>query len=186
MTQPRAFARRAWRALGTPDADITQLLSKLVRNAPEARLEQLMRTPARRVILDGIVWQLPQQLDPSLPQGIDASIRLCVTTPQLAAPDTYSIVIAQRRSRVTRGDSGPTPHITVTVDSAEFLRLLTGNSSPVGSYFAGKLKLTGDIVLAIRLIGELRLPAADTVSRKLNRGRFAPGSTAASRLPTPR
>ncbi len=159
MTQPRAFAQRVRRALGTLDADVMQLLSKLVRNAPEARLEQLMRTPAGRVIIGGIVWQLPQQLDPSLPDGIDASIQLRVTTPQLPTPDTYSIVIAERRSRVTRGGSGASPHITVTVDSTELLRLLTGNSNPVRSYFTGKLKLTGDVMLAIRLVGQLQLPA---------------------------
>jgi hypothetical protein len=159
MTQSRALAQRVRRALGTLDADVMQLLSKLVRNAPEARLEQLMRTPAGRVIIGGIVWQLPQQLDPSLPDGIDASIQLCVTTPQLPTPDTYSIVINQRRSRVTRGGSGASPHITVTVDSTELLRLLTGNSNPVRSYFTGKLKLTGDVMLAIRLVGQLQLPA---------------------------
>jgi predicted lipid carrier protein YhbT len=151
---------RVRRALGPLDADVMQLLSTLVRKAPPARLEQLMRTPARRVIIGGIVWQLPQQLDPSLPDGIDASIQLRVTTPRLPSPDTYSIVIAQRRSRVTRGDGGPEPHITVTVDATEFLRLLTGNSNPVRSYFAGKLKLTGDIMLAMRLIGQLQLPPA--------------------------
>ncbi len=151
---------RVRRALGALDADVMQLLSTLVRKAPEARLEQLMRTPARRVIIGGIVWQLPQQLDASLPEGIDASIKLRVTTPRLPSPDTYSISIAQHRSRVSRGDSGPEPHITVTVDATEFLRLLTGNSNPVRSYFAGKLKLTGDIMLAMRLIGQLQLPAA--------------------------
>ncbi len=136
------------------------MFSTIVRSAPDGRLEQLMRTPARKVIIGGIFWRLPQQLEGNLPEGITASMRWRVTTPKTSAAETYSVVLARRGSHVTRGSDGPAPHITVTVDSAELLRLLTGNSNPMRSYFTGKLHLTGDIMLASRLLGQM-LPPAD-------------------------
>lgn len=159
MQRP-ALARRIGRAVTDLENEVLTRLARLVRNAPEQRLDQLMRTPARHVIIGGIFRQLRQQLDPNLPAGVDASIQLRVTTPRLPSADTYNLVIAERRSRVIRGDGAPSPLITVTVDGTEFLRLAAGGSNPMRSYFAGKLKLTGDVMLAIRLIGQLRAPPA--------------------------
>ncbi len=140
------------RALRVAEAESLKLFTMLVREMPDERLEQLMRSPARRAVIGGIFWQLPQRLDGILPDGVDASIKWRITAPAPASPDTYHLVIAQRRSRVIRGEAGPDPHITVTVDAAELLRLLAGNVHPMRSYFTGKLKLSGDIVLALRLI----------------------------------
>jgi hypothetical protein len=141
-------------------AGILRRLAALVRSTPDARLQQLMRTPARRVIIGGICWQLPQQLPRNWPDGVEVSIELRVTTPALQAPDTYSLVITQHRSRVTRGAGAAPPHITITVDATEFVRLATGNANPVRSYIDGKLKLSGDVMLAIRLVGMLQLQTA--------------------------
>ncbi len=131
-----------------------------MRNAPDTRLQQLMSSPARHVIIGGIVWQLPQQLPAQLPDGVEVSIQLRVTTPALPAPDTYSLLLAQRRSRVVRGAGAAPPHITITIDAIEFLRLATGNANPVRSYIDGKLKFSGDVMLAIRLVGMLQLQTA--------------------------
>ena len=85
-------------ALRDAEAESVKLFATLVRSIPDERLEQLMRSPARRAIIGGIFWQLPQRLDGTLPDGVDASIKWRITAPELASPDTYHLVIAQRRS----------------------------------------------------------------------------------------
>ena len=41
---------------------------RVVQNAPPERLEQLMRSPARKPALDGIFWQMPQLPVPCSPR----------------------------------------------------------------------------------------------------------------------
>ena len=44
-------------------AQIADGIGRLVRDASPERLEQLMKSPARRAVLDGVFWQMPRQLD---------------------------------------------------------------------------------------------------------------------------
>ena len=153
--RPRSFDGHARRAVAAIEGEALGLLSALVRNAPDGRLEQLMRTPFRKLIIGGILSRLPRQLEDKLPEGVSATLLWRITAPGTGFVETYSVVIAPPGSRLIRGDGAPDPHITVSADAAEMLRLLTGNSNPMRSYFTGKLKLTGDIMLASRLLGEM-------------------------------
>jgi len=51
-------------------AQLADGFGRLVREAPPDRIEQLMRSPARKPILDGIFWQIPRQLDPAQAAGV--------------------------------------------------------------------------------------------------------------------
>ena len=44
-------------------------VGRLVRDSSPERLEQVMRSPARKAILEGIFWQMPKQIDPSAGRG---------------------------------------------------------------------------------------------------------------------
>ena len=41
-------------------AQIADGVGKMVRDASPERLEQLMKSPARRAVLDGIFWAMPR------------------------------------------------------------------------------------------------------------------------------
>ena len=56
------------RAARTP-AQIADGLTRMVHQAPDDRLERLMKSPARRVILEGVFWQMPSRLDRGAPPG---------------------------------------------------------------------------------------------------------------------
>lgn len=52
----------AKRALERIPLCVADGFARAVRRAPDTRLEQLMRTPVRRVVLEGIFRQIPQHL----------------------------------------------------------------------------------------------------------------------------
>jgi alkyl sulfatase BDS1-like metallo-beta-lactamase superfamily hydrolase len=118
-----------------------------------------MRSPARRVVLDGIFWQMPQHFDRRRAAGMTSSIRWCITGRADGEPDIYQLEIGDGRCRVIRGSDAPDPRVTITVDGAEFLRLATGSSDPMKAYFSGRIKLAGDIMLAAKLMSLFRIPA---------------------------
>lgn len=141
-----------------PDGMADQLAA-LVRRTPAERLDAVMSSPARRIVLEAIFWQIPEHLDRRRAVGVNASIRWLITGRRDGQADVYDLVIADGRARVTRGGGELRPRMTITVDAAEFLRIAAGSSNPVNAYFNGKLALRGDLMQAARLTMLFRIPA---------------------------
>jgi putative sterol carrier protein len=131
---------------------------RLVRDAPPERLEQLMRSPARKPIVDGIFWQMPKQLDVKQAEGVSLSIRWLITGRVDGGTDAYQLELHDGRCHVIRGSNGPDPNLAITIDGIEFLRLVSGNSDPMQAYFNGRIQLAGDIMVAAKLASLFRLP----------------------------
>ena len=148
------------RIAADPPAQVAEGFGRLVRDASPERLEQLMRSPARKPLLDGIFWQMPKQLDERQAQGVTTSIRWCLTGRTDGGTDTYQLELADGRARVIRGDDGPDPRLTVTLDAVDLLRLVSGNLDPMQAYFKGEIALTGDIMVAAKLATLFRMPGA--------------------------
>lgn len=142
--------------------EVANRLATVLAAVPDRQLEQLMRTPARRLIIETIFLIMPRYLDRTSAAGLDLAIRWRVRNgePDEGTHDVYDLVIAERRCRVTRGESEARPLVTVTLESVELLRLATGRSNPMQSYLAGRLSLRGDIMQAARLTSLFRVPVA--------------------------
>jgi putative sterol carrier protein len=150
--------RRAMsRTLSRAPAQLAEGFASVVRNAPEDRLEQILRTPARRVVLEGIFWQMPQHIDRKAVRTVDATIRWRITTDE-DITEVYELVLKDGRVRSRRGESEGDATVTITLSAAEFVKLATGNSDPMQAYFKGRIKLAGDIMLAARLQIMFRIP----------------------------
>lgn len=130
---------------------------RLVRDSPPQRLEQLMRSPARRPLLDGIFWQMPRQVDVSLAGETTTAIKWVVTGRSDGGSDIYQLVIEDGRARSERGETVEA-RLTVTLDGVEFLKLASGNSDPMQAYFTGRIQLSGDIMVAAKLAQMFRMP----------------------------
>jgi alkyl sulfatase BDS1-like metallo-beta-lactamase superfamily hydrolase len=141
-------------------AQVAEGFGRLVRDASPERLDQLMNSAARKPLLDGIFWQMPKQLDEEQAQGLTTSIRWCLTGRTDGGTDTYLLELADGRAGVTRGDDGPDPRLTVTLDAVDFLRLISGNLDPMQAYFKGQIALAGDIMVAAKLATLFRIPGA--------------------------
>ena len=130
---------------------------KLVREASPGRLEQLMRSPARKPMLDGMFWQMPKQVDATAAAGTTTAIQWVITGRPDGGSDVYQLLIEDGRARTERGD-GADARLTVTLDGVEFLKLASGNSDPMQAYFKGRIQLTGDIMVAAKMAQIFRMP----------------------------
>jgi alkyl sulfatase BDS1-like metallo-beta-lactamase superfamily hydrolase len=139
-------------------AQVADGVGRLVRDASPERLEQLLRSPARKPLLDGIFWQMPKQLDQKQAADIRTSIRWCIAGRADGGVDTYQLELEGGRARTIRGTGGPDPRLTITIDGVEFLQLVSGNLDPMQAYFKGRIQLAGDIMVAAKLAQLFRLP----------------------------
>jgi alkyl sulfatase BDS1-like metallo-beta-lactamase superfamily hydrolase len=144
--------------LARAPAQVADGFARAVRRAPEGSLEQVLRTPVRRAVLEAIFWQMPQHFDRGAASGMDATIRWRITRPPAGGADTYELRIADGRCRARRGQGNRDPQLTITLDAAEFVKLATGNSDPMNAYFSGRVALAGDIMLGAKLQSLFRIP----------------------------
>jgi putative sterol carrier protein len=130
---------------------------RAVASAPPERLEQLMRSPARKPALDGIFWQMPKQVNPEVAKEMRTSIRWCITGRPDDGTDVYQLEIDHGNVKTIKGPSGD-PNLTVTMDAVEFLKLASGNLDPMQAYFKGRIELAGDIMVAAKLAQMFKMP----------------------------
>ena len=140
-------------------SQIADGVGRLVREASPERLEQIMKSPARRALLDGIFWQMPRQLDAKAAANVKTAIRWNITGRSDDGVDTYLLEVDNGTARSNRGTEGPDPKLTITMDGVEFLRLISGNSDPMAAYFKGRIQLAGDIMVAAQLAQIFKMPS---------------------------
>lgn len=139
-------------------AQIADGIGRMVRDASPERLDQIMKSPARRALLDGIFWQMPRQLDAKAAANVKTAIRWNITGRPDEGVDTYLLEVENGTARTNRGIEGPDPKLTITMDGVEFLRLISGNSDPMAAYFKGRIQLAGDIMVAAQLAQMFNMP----------------------------
>ena len=83
--------------------------------------------------------------------GLDGTLQLELTGEKVGI---WHVVIKDERYHVNEGPS-PAPTLTMTCDSNDFAELLTGRLDIMQSFMSGKLKISGDMSLAMRLAGNL-------------------------------
>jgi putative sterol carrier protein len=140
-------------------SQIADGVGRLVRDASPERLDQIMKSPARRAVLDGIFWSMPRQLDVKAAASVKTTIRWNITGRADDGVDTYLLEVDHGTARTNRGTEGPEPKLTITMDGVEFLRLISGNSDPMAAYFKGRIQLAGDIMVAAQLAQIFKMPS---------------------------
>jgi putative sterol carrier protein len=88
---------------------------------------------------------LEAQVDPSKIAGIDNSYLFDVT-------DEGQWLVEVRNGAVTVSDgAGRDADVTIQVSSAVFDKIASGQQNPATAYMTGKLKITGDMNVALKL-----------------------------------
>src|SRR3984957_20723057 len=78
---------------------------RVVQNAPPERLEQLMRSPARKPALDGIFWQMPKQVNPDVAKDMTTTIRWRITGRPDNGVDVYQLEVDKGQIKTVKGES---------------------------------------------------------------------------------
>ena len=139
-------------------ARVGDRFTRRLHQTPDEKLARLMRSRARRAILEGIFWQMPRYLDRERAGGVNAAVLWRIAGRPNGQTDDFRLTIAHGRARVARRSGGERPVVTMTIDAVDFLRLISGSLDPMNAYFAGKIELAGDIMFAAKMGGLFRMP----------------------------
>lgn len=104
-----------------------------------------MSDPTIREFMD----RLTAAFVPEKAAGLDAGVQLKLTGPQ---GSDWTVIIKDGRCEAAEG-SLPAPDLTLTVDADDFVRIFTGQLDGMQAFMQGKLKLAGDMNLAMKLMG---------------------------------
>jgi len=173
---PRQALAAARRALAATPTQLASGVARVVRDSPDEWLGQMMQTPARRVVLEVLFWQLAQRVDAAGGVKTAALVRWRILGSEEVL-DVYEIELAGGRSQIVRRLTERQPRLTISIDAVELLRIASGESDPARTYLRGGLAVSGDLVLAARLAWLLRARSAGVAPPQTRR---APGSDGGS------
>lgn len=99
------------------------------------------------VTVRDIISAMPSRFDPDAAAGVDAVFQFDVSGDD---GGQWYLVIKDRACRIDEGSHG-SPNVTFTMGSADFVEMMTGKLSGQQAFFSGKLRISGDLMLAQRL-----------------------------------
>ena len=95
-----------------------------------------------------LMERMPGAFIPEKAQGVDAVIQFNFTG---ADAGEWNATIKDGKVEVARG-SHPAPRMTLTSDSADYVKIFTGELDGMQAFMQGKIKLAGDLNLAMKLM----------------------------------
>jgi len=131
-----------------------EAFARWVSMSSDRRLQSVMRSRFRAVLLWQIFRTIRQRALPD--KRVNAVVEFRITGQRDEGIDHYRLTLADGRCRTSRRD-GP-PVLTLELGPVAFLRLVSGTASPKGLLLTGKLKLRGQLLLALALPAALRIP----------------------------
>ena len=98
--------------------------------------------------VEQLMERMPGAFIPEKAQGVDATIQFKFTG---AEPGEWNATIKDGNVDVARGIH-PTPKMTLTADSTDYVKIFTGELDGMQAFMQGKIKLAGDLNLAMKLM----------------------------------
>jgi putative sterol carrier protein len=105
--------------------------------------------------IDDVMGRMPKAFQPDSAQGVEAVVQYHLSGDQ---GGDWVIRIGDGACEVERGTT-ENPNLTLTVDASDYLAIITGKLNAMGAFAEGKLKLKGDLPLAMKLMSFFKLPA---------------------------
>lgn len=126
---------------------------------PDENLEAMVQSPLRSVILDEIVSRMEGEFLPDRAHGLEAVFHFLISGRPGGGNDEYQMTI-DGDTCVTSKTLDAEPKITLTLDAASFLKLVTGVVTGVDLYIGGKLKIDGAMLMGTRIVNMFNIPTA--------------------------
>ncbi len=97
--------------------------------------------------IDDVMTRLPEAFVPEKAGDLEASVQFYFTGERQSE---WWAMIEGGACRTGRGEQ-PAPNVTLTVDGEDYLDLIRGELNPMSAFMQGKLKVSGDVTLALKL-----------------------------------
>jgi putative sterol carrier protein len=98
--------------------------------------------------VEQLMEKMPGAFLPEKAQGVDAAIQFNFTGQE---PGDWYAVIKDGKCEVSRG-TYPSPRMTLKANSEDYVKIFTGELDGMQAFMQGKIKLTGDLNLAMKLM----------------------------------
>ena len=69
----------------------------------------------------------------------------------------WYLTVANGQLQITAGLS-PNPHMTLMTGAADYLAIINGETNPMNLFMQGKIKVSGDMSLALKMQSLFRIP----------------------------
>jgi len=110
---------------------------------------------ADELTIEKLMGLMPKAFLPDKAVGVNTVIQYNLTGEQ--AGDW--IVTIKDGACTTEKGKAENPNLTLTADSQDYIDLITGKLNPMGAFAEGKVKLKGDLGIAMKLMNFFKLPA---------------------------
>ncbi|MET9534389.1 SCP2 sterol-binding domain-containing protein [Streptomyces sp. NPDC006649] len=134
-----------------------QEFAKIIKGLSTKELGEIARGDLRRRVLAEVFGRMERQFRPESAGALAAVIRWKITG---ESDVVYETTIADGACSVTEGRSEADPRLTLIMGDADFLKLVSGNASPVTLFMLRKVKIAGDVGLASGLTRYFDIPKA--------------------------
>ncbi len=136
----------------------TSELVALVRRADDRQIAEGLAAN-RDVILAEIFRRMPERLDRERAGDLDAVVEWRILDRPGGGYDRFQIAIQHGECKVSAQPTDE-PRVALTIDPVDFIKLVSGTTSGPELFLFGRLKISGDLVLAARLPTLFRIPSA--------------------------
>jgi putative sterol carrier protein len=126
----------------------TDALARMIRSLPEDQLAAGVRAN-REPLLEEVFRRFPERISEA-GRRADAVLKWRLGGRDDGGYDRWSIVLRHGACEVAK-DLDAKPRVTLTLDALDFLKLVTGNASPIKLLATGRLSMRGDLIFAARI-----------------------------------
>jgi putative sterol carrier protein len=149
---------------GQPAIDTTAIdpneFAQGVGAQTDEQLRAVMDGEMREFVLDEIFKRMGEHFDAEKGKTVTAVVHWKITGHPSKDHDHYELAISEGICEVTK-DGSKDPRLTMTVDSVDFLKLVTNNVQGPELFMGGKLQIEGDVMFAATLTPLFKIPGQD-------------------------
>lgn len=131
--------------------------ARIVKKLSTKEIKELAQGELRARVLSEVFGRMEKQFKAESAGSTQALIRWKITG---ETEVVYETKIEDGTCTVTEGRGEAEPRVTLVMGDAEFLKLVSGNASPVTMFMTRKLKIVGDVALASGLTRLFDIPKA--------------------------
>ena len=91
---------------------------------------------------------MPSRFNAAAASGVNATYQFDLTGDN---GGTWQVAVANGACNVSQGTPNDKPNITITMAAQDYLDMITGKLNPQMAFMGGKLKIKGDMSLALKM-----------------------------------
>ncbi|MCX3061484.1 SCP2 sterol-binding domain-containing protein [Streptomyces beihaiensis] len=135
--------------------------ARRVKKMSAKDINEIARDGALRArVLAEVFGRMEAQFKPEAAGSLEVLIRWKITGQGDNGEAVWETSIANGTCTVTEGRTTAEPRVTLAMGDADFLKLVSGNSSPVTMFMMRKVKIAGDVAMAAGLTRYFDIPKA--------------------------